>query len=106
MHRVAQGIEYCAVAFGNRRVQLDNIGRGNLNELRERSVLVDSNDFYIRANVRFAHAALMAMPAIDVHLRADEVSGFYGVHFGADSLYHPAKFVSQRYRWLDSSLRP
>src|SRR5579859_43070 len=56
--------------------------------------------------MRFAQPALAAMPAIHVHLRADEVPGLYCHHFSAYALHYTAKFMSQSHRRLNPSLRP
>src|SRR6267378_585153 len=56
--------------------------------------------------MRFAQPALMAMSAVDVHLRADKVSRLHRRHFVAGPLYNTAKFVSQCHWRLDSPLRP
>src|SRR6202030_4805116 len=105
MDRVPQRIEYRAVVFRDRRVQLPDVRRRNFHELRESAVLIDSNNSQILANVRSSEAALVTMPAIDVHLRADKIPRLHRGDFFSDSFDHAAKLVTQRYRGLDAPLR-
>jgi hypothetical protein len=106
VHRVAQRIENRAVTLGNRRIKFPDVRRGNLHEFRERAVLIDPDDPQILANVRLAQSALMAMAAVDVHLRADKIAGLDRGNFLAHALHVAAKLMSQRHRRLDPPLRP
>src|SRR5579859_1276419 len=56
--------------------------------------------------MRFAQPALSAMPAIHVHLRADEVPGLHRRNLFAHALHHAAKLMPQRQGRFDPSLRP
>ena len=102
MHRVSQWVENRAVPFRNCGIKLDDIRRGNFYELRESSVLIDAYNFYVRADMRFAHAALVAVSAVYVHFRADEITGRDARHIRADFLHHAAEFVARRDRRMQA----
>jgi len=72
--------------LGNRCIQLPDIRRRNLHKLRERPVLINPDNAQVLANVGFAHSALVAMPTIDVHFRADKTAWFDGAHVVAHAL--------------------
>ncbi len=74
VHRISERIHDCSVVLGNRRIHFPHVARRNPHELREASVRVDSKNFHVLANVRLAHPARSAMPAIHVHLRGHEVA--------------------------------
>ena len=90
----------------NRRVQLPDIRRRNFDELRERAILINTDNPQILADVRFAQPALVTVPATDVHLRADKISRPHRGNFVANPLHHAAKLVPQSHRRLDAPLRP
>src|SRR5580704_1912255 len=48
----------------------------------------------------------MTVPAVHVHFGADKIAGLYCLDFLADAFHNAAKFVTQRDRRLDASLRP
>src|SRR5712672_273580 len=106
MHRVSQWVQDCPVMFRNRGVQLPNVRFRNFHELRERAILVNPDNPQILADMRFAQPALVTVAAVDVHLCANKIPRLHGRHFFAGSLHNSAKFVPQRYRRLDSPLRP
>src|SRR4029077_6472608 len=106
VHRVPQGIQNRPIMFRNRRIQLPDVRRRNLHKLRERAILINPDNPQILADVRFAQPALVAMPAIDVHLRADKIPRLHRRDFFSNPLHHAAKFMPQRYRRFDASLRP
>src|SRR6202007_2250353 len=99
---VSQRIENCRIMFGNRRVQLPDIRRGNSHEFSKRAVKIDPDNFQVLANVRLAEAALVAVSAIQMHLRADEISGLNRRDFLAGTFYNSAKFMPKRNRRLDA----
>src|SRR5208282_5222955 len=82
------------------------IGRGNFHEFREGPIQIDSDNLQVLADVRLSEAALLAMPAIQVHLRADKVAGPHGRYLFAGLLHNPAKLVAKRDGRLDAPLRP
>ena len=93
MHRISQRIKNCRIPLRNRCIQLDNIRSRNFHKFRERAILIDSDNFHIGTNVRFAYPALVAMPAIHMHFRADKIPGLHDVHFAANTFHHSAKFM-------------
>src|SRR6185312_5376238 len=103
---VPERIENGTVMFGDTGIQFDDVGRRNFHKLRECAILIDPDDPQVLANVRLAHTALMAMPTVDVHFRADEVAHAHGGYFISDAVNHATKLVPQGDRWLDAPLRP
>src|SRR5262249_48647293 len=59
VHGVAQRIEHAGIIRRNRRVDLPDVGLGNLHELGECAVGVYADDLYVLADVGFAGAALV-----------------------------------------------
>src|SRR5438874_10210383 len=106
MHGVSQRIENGSIVLGNARIQLDDVRPRDLYEIRERTVLIDPDDTQVLADVRLSQPALAAMPAVDVHLCTDKIPWLDRRDFIAHALDVAAKFVSQRQRRLDASLRP
>jgi len=106
VYGVAERIENGTVAFRNSRIQPDDVGGGNSDQLGKRAVLIDTDDFDVRTDVRFAHAALMAMAAVHVHFGADKVPGFQSADFAADLFDDAAEFVAEGHRRFDPRLRP
>src|SRR6266568_701006 len=92
--------------LGYRRIELPDIRCRNFHELRERPVLIDSDDPQILADMPLAQPALLAMPAVHVHFRADEVPRLDRRDLVSPALHSAAKLMSQRHRRLDASLRP
>src|SRR2546430_8472578 len=82
----------------NRRIQPPYIRRRNLHKFRERPILINPDDAQVLANVRLSQPALMAVPAIHVHFRADEISRHDRAHLVAYALDRAAKFVRFRQR--------
>jgi len=106
MHRVSQRIENRPVMLRNGRIELPDVRRRNLHKFRKRSILIDPDNPQVLANVRFAQPALVAMPAVHVHFRAHEVPGLQLFDFLPDAFHNAAKFMPQRNRRLDPTLRP
>ena len=79
---------------------------GIFHEFRKGAVEIDAYDSEILADVRLTETALLAVPAIQVHLRADEIAGLDGGNFFADALYNAAKFMTEGHGRLDATLRP
>ena len=79
--------------FGNCRIQLPDIRRRNLHELREGPVLIDPDNAQVLADVRFAEPALVAMSAIDVHLRAHKIARLDRADLVAHALDRAAKLM-------------
>src|SRR5262249_29949964 len=74
VHGVTQWIEYAGIIGRNRRVDLPDVGFGNLDELGEGAVGVYADDLHVLADVGLAGAALIAFAAGHVHLGGDEVA--------------------------------
>src|SRR2546429_3180159 len=90
----------------NRRIQPPYIRRRNLHKFRERPILINPDEPRVLGIVGCPQPALMAVPAIPVLSRGDEFPRHDRAHLVAYALDRAAKFVPQRHRRLDSSLRP
>jgi len=86
---ISQRIENGPIVLRNRRVELPDIRRWYLHEFRERPILIDTDNAQVLADMRLAQPALVAMPAVDVHFRADEIALLDGARLVSHALDDP-----------------
>src|SRR5579885_2475204 len=76
VNRIPQWIQNRCILLRNRRIQLPDVRFRNHDELSESAIRIDTDDFYVLANVGLAGTALEALATGHMHLSGNEVTFF------------------------------
>src|SRR5689334_11401247 len=106
MDGVAERVEDRGVISGNRRVQFPNVRFGNFYVVGKCSIGIDSDDFYLLANVRLARTALQTLTAVHMHLRRNEIAFSYARDLASNGSHSATKFMTGNERGTNAFLCP
>ena len=106
MNCVAQRVQQRAPIARNRLRKLPDIGLRNDDVAGEGAAGVHAQNLHVLADVRLADAALQALAAGHVHLRAHKVAFLDRGHAGSHAGRRAGELMARNQRRLDAPLRP